>query len=60
MQKHIDGILLQKYRDLGFSVRESDDDFVHILRHGVIQASFTQNTTAQQLNDECENILNRE
>lgn len=60
MQKHIDGILLPKYQQLGFTVRESTDAAVHIMWHGIIQASFTQYTTAQQLNDECESILNRE
>jgi hypothetical protein len=60
MQGNFDGILLEKYRKLGFSIRESSDDFVHILRYGIIQATFTQFTTAEQLNDACENILNAE
>jgi len=57
LHKHLDGILLPEYQAQGFTIKESDDQFVHLLRHGIIQATFTQFTTAQQLNDACEQIL---
>lgn len=57
LHKYLDGILLPEYQAQGFTIRESDDHFVHILWHGIIMATFTQYTTAEQLNDACKQIL---
>jgi hypothetical protein len=60
MQKKLDGILLPRYTSKGFTVRESDDHVIHIVWYGILQSTFTQNTTAEQLNLECQRLLDAE
>ena len=56
--KRIDGVLLPKYRERGFTIRETDDHTVLLCWYGIIQSVFTAYTTAAQLNNECERLLN--
>ncbi len=56
MIKHLDGILSPINRSYGFSVTEETDDFVHLMHNFTIAATFNQNTTAQEINDEADKL----
>lgn len=56
VSKHLDGLLSPLNRAAGFSVIEMDDDAVCLIRNFQTVATFNQQTTAGDINDEADRL----